>query len=151
MRQRRSGQPISSERGSILPLLIGCCVLALALVLGVISATSLYLERKRLFSLADGAALVAAESYDPSAGLPARAGSVPLLTLSDASVLSGARIYLANTSVDDQHNVRLVGANTPDARTAVIRVRTSWHPPVLSYFFPAGFPLEVEAQARTIR
>ncbi len=144
--------PLKDERGSILPLLIGCCVLALALILGVISATSMYLERKRLFSLADGAALVAAESYDLTAGLPARpATGAPVLTLSDASVLSGARTYLANTTIDDQRLVKLISATTPDARTAVIRVQAPWHPPVLSYFFPAGFPLEVEAQARTIR
>lgn len=134
-----------------MPLLIGCCVLALALILGVVSATSLYVERKRLFSLADGAALVAAESYDLSS-VPRVAGNgQPEPTLSGASVLAGAQTYLANTTSDDLHQVQLLSATTPDARTAVIRLRAPWHPPVLSYFFPAGFPLEVEAQARTIR
>ncbi len=51
------------DRGSILPLVILYGILALALVLIVTAATSLYLEKKRLFTLADGAALVGAESF----------------------------------------------------------------------------------------
>ena len=149
--RRHRQSTLTDERGSILPLLIGSCVLALALIFGVISATSLYVERKRLFSLADGAALVAAESYDLSAVPRLAANGLPELTLSGASVLAGAQTYLANTASDDVHQVQLLSATTPDARTAVIRLRAPWHPPVLSYFFPAGFPLEVEAQARTIR
>ncbi|MDO9591011.1 MAG: pilus assembly protein TadG-related protein, partial [Microcella sp.] len=51
------------DRGSILPLIAGFGALALAVVLLVSAATSLYLDRTRLFTLADGAALAAAESF----------------------------------------------------------------------------------------
>ena len=43
------------DEGSILPLILVYGMLGLALTLVVASATSLYLERKRLFTLADGA------------------------------------------------------------------------------------------------
>ena len=46
-----------AEEGSILPLAIFYGVLCIAVVLLVSSATSLYLERERLFALADGAAI----------------------------------------------------------------------------------------------
>ena len=52
------------DRGSTLPLIIGYAGLALVVVLLVTAATALYLERARLFTLADGAALVGAESFD---------------------------------------------------------------------------------------
>ena len=50
MRVRRFPSP-ADERGSILPLVAGFGAVCLALVLVVASATSLYLERKRLFTV----------------------------------------------------------------------------------------------------
>jgi hypothetical protein len=54
---------LESEAGSLLPLTIFYGFLSLVLILLVVAATSLYLERKRLFTLADGAALVGAEAF----------------------------------------------------------------------------------------
>ena len=59
----------ADDTGSTLPLVIFYGFLALALVLIVAAASSLYLERKRLFTLADDAALVGAESFDLERGL----------------------------------------------------------------------------------
>ncbi len=67
-RLRTSGRP--ADEGSILPLIAGYGALALVVVLLVTAANSLYIERKRLFSLADGAALVGAESFELSAVRP---------------------------------------------------------------------------------
>ena len=50
---------LASDRGSIMPLTVFFAFLSLALILVVVAATSLYVERKRLFTLADGAARVA--------------------------------------------------------------------------------------------
>ena len=58
-----TGRRIRDEDGSTLPLIIFYAALSLALILLVVAATSLYLERKRLFTLADGASLVGAESF----------------------------------------------------------------------------------------
>ena len=139
-----------SERGSIMPLLIGCCVLVLALILGGVSATSLYLERKRLLTIADGAALVAAESYDLSLPPTVLAGSQPVFRLSASSVAAGARSYFGAVSSANARGISLVSATTLDARTATVRVRAIWHPPVVSYFFPVAFPLEAQSSARAV-
>lgn len=64
------------DRGSILPLVAGFGTLALAVVLLVSAATSLYLERTRLYTLADGAALAAAESFDLASVRPTAEGTL---------------------------------------------------------------------------
>lgn len=138
-----------SDEGSILPLIIGACALALALILGVSTATSLYVERKRLLSIADGAALVAAQSFDHTLPLlTSPSGSTP--QLSRTSVIAGASSYFTSLSSASLHEARLVSATTADARTAFITVQAQWQPPVISYFFPNGFPLEATSSARSI-
>lgn len=136
---------LSDDRGSVLLLIIGMTALALALIVGVMDATSLYLERKRLFTIADGAALVAAESFDPALGLN---DGHPLL--SDTSVRAATTDYLRHLSSQARHGAALDSTDTPDARTAVVTMRVLWHPPVISVFVPAGIPLTVTARARTV-
>ena len=53
-----------NDEGTILILTMFFSALALVVILVVTAATSLYLERKRLFTLADGAALAGAESFE---------------------------------------------------------------------------------------
>ena len=67
----------------------------------VASATSLYLERKRLFTLADGAALVGAESFELDAVAMTPDG--PRATLTDAGVRDAVRDYLG---VESDRQVR---------------------------------------------
>jgi hypothetical protein len=138
------------DEGSILPLIIGGCALALALILGVSTVTSLYVERKRLLALADGAALVAAQSFDLSQPLKLSTGRVLTPQLSASSVFVGAKTYLSALTPSSLHGATLLSVSTSDARTAVVRVGAPWHPPVVSYFFPNGFPLEAEASARSV-
>lgn len=54
---------LQSDEGSTIPLIAFFTALSLALILVVVAATSLYLERKRLYTLADGASLVGAEAF----------------------------------------------------------------------------------------
>ena len=54
----------SEEEGSSLILIIFAGLIGLAVILGTVAATSLYIERKRLFTVADGAALAAAEAFN---------------------------------------------------------------------------------------
>lgn len=136
---------LSDDRGSVLLLILGMTALALGLIVGVMDATSLYLERKRLFTIADGSALVAAESFDPALGL---IDGRP--QLSDASVRAATTDYLRHLSGQARHGAALDSADTPDARTAVVTMRVLWHPPVISVFVPAGITLTVTARARTI-
>ena len=53
----------SREDGQVTVLILGFVLLSLLLASVVMGASAIYLERKKLLSLADGAALAAADSY----------------------------------------------------------------------------------------
>ena len=52
-----------AEEGQMTVLIVGFVLLALLLAAVVMAASAIYLEHKKLLSLADGAALAAADSY----------------------------------------------------------------------------------------
>lgn len=135
------------EAGSTLLLTIFYGVLALALVLVVVSATSLYLERKRLFTLADAAALAAAESWrleDVRVD-----GDRLVYDLDEAGVRAAASDYLA-AAAHSLRGVELVGASADDGRSATVTLRAVWHAPIHSEFTPLTVPIEVTADARSV-
>lgn len=137
------------DRGSILPLIAGFGTLALAAVLLVSAATSLYLERMRLYTLADGAALAAAESFELASVRVAASGALrPRLT--DPEVLTAARDYLAQAPSSRLEQLRLVAATTPDGLSARVTVAAAWVPPVVSIVVPEGIPLQVTATSRSV-
>ena len=137
------------DRGSILPLIAGYGALALAIVLLVTAATSLYLERKRLFTLADGAALVGAESFDlADVELTPEGALRPRLT--DEQVVTGAQQYLAEAPAGGLENLQLVAASTPDGLSARVTLAADWRPPVLAILLPEGLRLEVTATGRSV-
>ncbi len=137
------------DRGSILPLIAGYGALALAVVLLVTAATSLYLERKRLFTLADGAALVGAESFD-LADVRVTPEGVLRPRLTDQQVQQGARQYLAEAPAGGLENLQLVAASTPDGLSARVTLAADWRPPVLAILLPEGLRLEVTATGRSV-
>lgn len=140
-----------ADEGSILPLIAGYGALALVVVLLVTAATSLYIERKRLFSLADGAALVGAESFELSAVRP---GSVPGESggprLTDADVQREVATYLSQAPTTHLTALALEAAGTQDGLSATVTLSSSWSPPVVTLFIPDGIRLEVTATARSI-
>ncbi len=140
---------LQDDRGSILPLIAGFGALALGVVLLVSAATSLYLERARLFTLADGAALVAAESFELSSVRPTPEGELrPRLT--DKQVVTAAADYLERAPGSRLDGLRLVSATTPDGLSARVTLAAVWAPPVLSLFVPEGIPLQVTATSRSV-
>lgn len=140
---------LAGDRGSILPLIAGYGALALAVVLLVSAATSLYLERARLFTLADGAALAAAESFRlDSVQLTAEGELRPRLTKPE--VTAAAAEYLAQAPDSRLDGLRLVEATTPDGLSARVTLAAVWAPPVLSVFVPEGIPLQVTATSRSV-
>lgn len=144
---RRLDRLREEETGSTLLLTIFFGVLALALVLVVVSATSLYLERKRLFALADAAALAAAESWrleDVRID-----GDRLVYDLAEADVRVAASDYLADAS-HSLRGVELVRASAADGRSATVTLRATWHAPIHSAFIPLTVPLEVTADARSV-
>ncbi len=135
------------ERGSTLLLTIFYCVVGLALVLVVVSATSLYLERKRLFTLADGAALAGAESW--------RIDDVEVVDGALAFDLKADRVrgaaagYLGD-AVHSLQGLELVRADSADGRSASVTLRAIWHAPISSEWIPVTVPIEVTADARSV-
>ena len=140
---------LGGEEGSILPLIFGFFAIALALVLVVTSATALYLERSRLYTLADGAALAGADSFAVDAtGVDTDGELRP--QLDGGRVKAAASDYLAAATVGRRTPVILVDAGTPDGRSARVHLAEDWRPPLLSVFVPHGVHLEVEGDARPV-
>lgn len=139
----------ADERGSTLLLTIFYAVLALAIVLVVVSASSLYLERKRLFTLADGAALAAAEAWQLDE--VRLEGDELRLELDDERVADEASAYLADaadgTGLD---GLELLQASSEDAQSATVTLRATWHAPFSTELLPVSVPIEVTATARSV-
>lgn len=139
---------LRSDAGSTLPLVTAFGALALALVLVVAAASSLYLERKRLFTLADGAALVGAEAFRLDVVAVTPTGPVP--TLAPADVRAAVIGYLAESPTGPFDDLRLEQATTVDGRGATVTLSATWRPPVLAVFFPDGLRVEATALARSV-
>lgn len=135
------------ERGSTLLLTIGYCVLGLAIVLVVASATTLYLERKRLFTVADGAALAAAEAWRLET--VRIEGDRLAIELEDAEVRRAAAEYLA-VAASDLDDVVLVRAASDDGRSATVTLRSVWRAPISTDLVPVEVPVEVTVTARSV-
>jgi len=138
----------ADESGSTLPLIIFYGFLSLVLVLMVVAATSLYLERKRLFTLADGAALVGAEAFDLEQ-VTREDGKVEL-HLDTADVTSAVSNYIGQTPHHDFDSLRIENAESADGRSATVSLSAAWKPPVLTLVLPEGIRIDVTAAARSV-
>jgi hypothetical protein len=145
-RRSPSSHALRDETGSTLPLTVFFSALALALVLLVVAATSMYIERKRLFTLADGAALAGAEAFD----LEKSAADRPQPELDGPRVLEAARDYLDGEPTGSFDGLALEDAGTADGRSATVILSCTWHPPLVSFAVPSGVRLEVTATARSV-
>ena len=144
---RHCAPRLARDDGSTLVLTIFYGFLSLVLVLLVVAATSLYLERKRLFTLADGAALVGAEAFELDDVLLTPNGYRP--TLRSADVAAAVTTYLGLAPADFE-SLAVERAETVDGRSATVSLSAYWRPPVLSLLVPEGFRIEVTAVARSV-
>lgn len=128
------------EDGSILPLILGYMLLAVAVIVVCVCATDLYIAQKRLDSLADAAALAGADGFTLQA-----AGDGVRAELTDDGVRDQADAVVAAIAQD----AWIVSAGTPDGVSARVTVAGSWYPPLFSPFVPDGVPLEATATTRT--
>lgn len=145
MRRLRAGR---GDDGSTLPLILVFGMIALVLVLVVAAATDLYLARKRLLTLADGAALVGAESFRLDEVRSVDGAVQP--RLDDAEVRDAVTGYLADEPADGITALHLVSATTPDTRSAAVTLAATWNPPVPIPFVPDGVPIRATATARSV-
>ncbi|MFT4284541.1 MAG: pilus assembly protein TadG-related protein [Protaetiibacter sp.] len=139
---------VAADDGSTLPLVAFFGLLGLVIVLLVTAATSLYLEKKRLFTVADGAALVGAESFELDAVRVTPDGPRPLLD--DAGVASAVADYLDGNPAPDLEGLKVERAFTADGLSATVTVTSTWHPPVVTLFVPDGLRVEATATARSV-
>lgn len=147
MKPGRVRSVADDEDGSTLLLTIFFGFLSLVLILVVVAATSLYLERKRLFTLADGAALAGSEAFDFGA-VDSGSGDVER-ALQQADVQGAVTEYLALPH-DDFEGLSVTEAFSADGHSATVTLSAWWRPPVLTLLVPSGLPVTVTAVARSV-
>ncbi|TVU63382.1 hypothetical protein FQP90_10405 [Paenarthrobacter nitroguajacolicus] len=129
-------------------LIVGFVVLALLLAAGVMAASAVYLEHKKLLSLADGAALAAADSFMVA---DIGGGGKPSTSLVDERVLTAAASYLTSSNAYARHDQLSIGAGTGSepGGTSVVVLTAVAHPPVVSILLPEGIMVEARSTARS--
>jgi hypothetical protein len=142
------GDRLTGDDGSILPLIVFFAALSLVLILLVVAITSLYLERKRLFTLADGASLVGSEAFTLDGVKATTGGYRP--TLKSADVAAAVRDYVNDNPADEFTALTIERAVSVDGRGATVELSAYWSPPVLSLLVPKGIRIEVTSTARSV-
>ena len=138
------------DRGSTLVLTIGFATLALVVTLVVAAATSLYIERKRLLSLADSASLVGAEAFDLADVDLADGATGVRVRLRGEKVRAAVLGHVARVGATQLDDLRIEEATSPDGRSAVVTLSSDWRPPVLTLFVPSGLRIDATSSARSV-
>ena len=133
------------EEGAALPLIIGLFTIAVGFVVVASAATSLHLERLRLLTVADGAALAGAESFR-IADVAVRGDQV-VPALSSPTVRSAVDGYVGEADDGGLEALGVVDARSADGRSATVELRAVWRPPILSPLLPDGLLVTVTSTA----
>lgn len=138
-----------AERGSVLPLIVGLCLVLLLVASTVVGVSSVYLERQRLQSLADQAATSAAQRIE---GITAVGETQAQVTLTSAGVQASAHTFLqeSGAGTDFSHLTLNPATGASGNNTAVIVLSARAHPPLLSVVLPDGVDITVTGRARVI-
>ena len=143
------GRNARDDDGQVAVLIIGFVMLSLLILTVVMAASAVYVERKKLLSVADGASLAAADTF-ALADVQGSAGA-PVPTLSDGAVHSTVQRYLADTGAADRFDGLSInpGTGSPESRTAHVVLSAVVHPPIVNFLIPAGVPITVSSDARS--
>jgi uncharacterized membrane protein len=152
-----------NDAGQILPLTIGYALIAFTLVVVVVDISAVHLQRQRLFSLTDAAALDAADALDRARfyrdGVAAPGGAgldeavTAVVPLTDETVRTSAKSFLETAAP----LARIRGATvdeptgSPDGVTAVVTVVGQANVPLFSFAIVGwsdGVPIRATARAR---
>lgn len=130
-------------------LIIGFVLLALLVAAAVMGASSLYLEHKKLLSMADGASVAAADSY--TLGQIETKGGSPTAVLSGSRVRNVAADFLNRNDAYARFSGLVVAPATgsPDGSTAVVVLSAEVHPPIVNFIIPDGIRIEAKSVARS--
>jgi hypothetical protein len=137
------------EDGQLMVLIIGYVLLALLVTTVVTAASSVYLEHKKLLSLADGASVAAADSF--TLGQLESASGSPTAVLSAGRVRSTAADYLNRDGAFARFSGLAVAPATgsPDGSSAVVVLSAAVHPPIVNFLVPDGIRIEATSTARS--
>ena len=137
------------EDGQLMVLIIGYVLLALLVTAAVAGASSVYIEHKKLLSLADGASVAAADSF--TLGQLENSTGSPTAVLSAGRVRSTAADYLNRTGAFSRFSGLAVAPATgsPDGSTAVVVLSAAVHPPIVNFLIPDGVRIEATSTARS--
>ncbi|MGP4031305.1 pilus assembly protein TadG-related protein [Pseudarthrobacter sp. 1C304] len=137
------------DDGQLMVMIIGFVLLALLLATVVTAASSVYIEHKKLLSLADGASVAAADSF--TLGQLETGGGSPTAILTGARVQSAAADFLDRSGASARFSGLSVGPGTgsPDGSTAVVVLSAAVHPPVVNFLVPDGIRIEASSTARS--
>lgn len=137
----------AEEDGHVMVLLIGYVLLVLLLITVVAAAGSIYVGHKKLFSLADGAALAAADTFELSGG---STDGDPGTLLTSHGVLAAAQDYLAGNEVPEGLDGIVLDSTTgaADGRTAQVSLSAVVHPLFINFLVPGGIDIAVTSTAR---
>ena len=132
-----------TEDGQLMVLIIGYVLLALLVATVVAAASSVYIEHKKLLSLADGASVAAADSFTLGQ-LRKRRRKPHRRPQTGARVRSAAVDYLNRNGAFARFSGLAVGPGTgsPDGSTAVVVLSAAVHPPVVNFLVPDGIRIE---------
>lgn len=134
-----------SDAGSTLPLLLVFFLIAGSFAAVAVGATALHLQRLRLLTVADGAALAGAESFRVADVRVTGGAVVP--TLSSGAVSGAVQRYLADAAPSSFEGLTVRRATTTDGRSATVTLAAVWRPPILNELLPLSLPVEVTSTA----
>lgn len=138
-----------SDEGQITVLVVGYLAVALLVATVMLGVTSLYLEHKRLLSLADGAALAAADSFTLGE-VTAQSGSPAALLDADRVRSAATEFVAASPAALRFDSLGVAGeTGTRDGATAVVVLTAVVRPPVVNFLVPGGIPIEARSTARS--
>ena len=130
---------MQAERGSTLPFVLLCWLLAALMVFGAIAASDAFLEQQQVQSVCDGAALAAAESTDEGALYTEGVGAQLPLTEAGAQAAIAQHLATGGARLD---------AWSAETDGAEVTVRcTRYSDIAFGWLFLGGRPLERTAVA----
>jgi uncharacterized membrane protein len=140
---------IRDESGQMMVLIIGYVLLTLFLITAVAGVSSVYIEHKKLLSVADGAAVAAADSY--TLGQVVGESGAPGAALSQDRVAGAVATYLDKNNCRSQFSGLAVGSGTgtSDGRTAQVTLTAVVHPVFINFLVPDGIAVTATSTARS--
>lgn len=131
---RVHGDELGGERGSTLPFVLVCWLVAALMAFGAIAASDAFLEQQELQSVCDGAALAAANRTDESVVYSQGVGTELPLTRITAQVAVADQLADGGTSLDSW-SAETDGAEVTVRCTRYVHIAFGW-------LFLGGEPLE---------